>query len=308
MTLRQIAIIIALGLAAGCTMQTADVSRLAGADAGLAAPAATPVSVTAANIGQLAARSGDAYLIGRGDVLQVRAIDAPELTAPSGYEVEPNGAITLPFLGRVPAAEREIAEIRDDIRQRLEPYLPDPQVDLRITEFNARHISVVGEVNRPNRQTLTTRPLSVIDAINAAGGFTTDSGQRRVVILRDGREIPVDIDGFLSQGRALPTLRDGDVVQVTRARWGQTAPSPQGVVVQMPGQPERSLDPGAGQPDVAQVLAGLGASGMQAQVIRASGAGDRVYHLDAENASDPAVGGRFTLHDGDRLILQPVTR
>lgn len=304
MTVRYLAITIALSIAASCSTQSADVSRLAGTDDSLHA-AGQAITVTAGNIGEIAAQAGDAYLVGPGDVLQIRAIDAPELTTPAGYEVEGDGAIEVPFLGRIPVADRETSAIRAEIQRRLQDYFPDPQVDLRVIEYNARQISVVGEVHRPNRQTLTARPLSVIDAINAAGGFAYNATRRDVTIQRNGRDIPVDMKGFLEEGRPLPILRDGDVVHVSRLRLGQRAPAPQGVLVQMPDRPERRIDQGARRLSIAQIAARKGAADLPVQVIRQGETGRLAYRLAPGKVSDPAVGGRFTLLDGDRVVLGP---
>lgn len=298
MALKPLLAAFVLGLLAGCAMQ----------DAGPAQTDAAPevITVTAANIAEIAARSGDAYLVGRGDVLQIHAIDAPELTAPAGYEVGADGTIEVPFLGAIPAADREPAAIRAELTRRLRAYLPDPQVDLRVTDHAARQISVVGAVNRPGRQVLSTRPLNVIDAINAAGGFARGASPRGVSILRAGREIAVDMPGFLQEGRALPMLRDGDVVQVARPRPG-TARAPRGITVTLTGQPERVIDPGAIRLSVAELIARLGAPGHALQVIRHGDAPGRAYLLGPSDAADRAVGGRFMLADGDRVTLRPAS-
>ena len=296
MALKPLLAAFVFSLLAGCAMQ----------DTGSAPTHAAPdaITVTADTIGAVAARSGDAYLVGRGDVLQIHAIDAPELTAPAGYEVGADGTIEVPFLGAIPAADREPAAIRTELTRRLQAYLPDPQLDLRVTDHAARQISVVGAVNRPGRQVLTTRPLSVIDAINAAGGFATTATPRGVTILRAGREIAVDIRGFLEEGRALPMLRDGDVVQVGGPRLG-TARAPRGITVALDGQPERVIDPGATRVSVADLIARLGTPGHAVQVIRHGDAPGRVYLIRAADAAERAVGGRFMLADGDRVELRP---
>ncbi|MCC5992415.1 MAG: polysaccharide biosynthesis/export family protein [Rhodobacteraceae bacterium] len=297
------AAIVALFLVAGCTTHTAEVSRQAGFEGGsINAATGMAIPVSAANIDQISAQSGTAYLVGRGDVLQIHAIDAPELTLPAGYQVDSDGAIQVPFLGRVLAADRDIATIRADIKQRLRQYLPQPQIDLRVIEHNARQISVIGDVTRPSRQTLTTQPLSVIDAINAAGGFAQGANQRRVTILRAGREIPVDMEGFLSHGAALPVLRDGDVVQVGRAASRiRPEPQPKGVSLHVPGYPPRQFDLGQQQVTLAQLLASAGASGGEVQLRR----DDAAYQFRADDARDPAVGGRMVLAQGDIVLVHP---
>lgn len=294
---------LALSLAAGCTMHSADVSRHAPQQSFAQGTTGTTL-VTAETIDTLVMRYSDIYLVGRGDVLQIHAVDAPELTRPSGYVVEADGTIHVPFLGAVQAADRDTTRIRAEITQRLRQYLPQPQVDVRILEYNARHITVIGDVARPNRQTLTTTPLTVIDAINAAGGFLPRANMRGVSILRNGQTIPVDMTGFLSQGAALPTLRDGDVVQVARPVPGRQAAAPVGVELQILGQPPRLFGLGPRDVTVAQIMASAGLNGQAVQLLRDTGPGQRSYGFAPGAASNPAIGGRFNVQNGDRLAVQ----
>ena len=295
-----------LALLAGCSAQMTDVSRqIAGGASGFVGNAATiaeparVMTVSASNIGVIAAHTGTGYLVGRGDILQIHAIDAPELTLPAGYVVESDGAIQVPFLGRVPAADRDTVSIRADITQRLRSYLPQPQIELRVIAYNSSHIQVIGDVNRPNRQTLTSQPLSVIDAINAAGGFAQGANMRRVAILREGREIAVDMEGFLTTGAALPYLRNGDLVQVGRAAPSARANTPAGVTLHVPDRPERQFVLGHQTVSLAQLVASASMDDADAQLRR----GSTVYHFSADDARDPAVGGRMTLERGDVVVL-----
>lgn len=305
MALKHILSALALVMIAGCQMQTTDVSRQSGETAAWDRHAPSmAVAVTAGNIAQFASASSDSYLVGRGDVLQIHAIDASELTTPTGYLVEADGAIQVPFLGRIPAAERAAPDIRADIANRLRKYLPNPQVELRIIEHNARHISVIGDVARPNRQALTSNPLTVIDAINAAGGFAPRANMRGVSILRNGQAIAVDMDSFLQRGSALPVLRDGDVVQVGGAALRGSAPAtPQGVRIQLPGQSVQTWGLGGQDVSVLQVLHSANAVGAAAQIARSSPLGVTAYQLAADDAANPSVGGRFLLRDGDEVLV-----
>lgn len=290
-----------------------------GAWRGSAAPAVAPLSgpvelvpITADNAADFAAPvtataapPGGDYRAGRGDVLQLQVVDAPELTLPAGYRVGSDGAIEVPYLGRVPAADRTTEEIRRDLVARLRPYIARPQVDVRVTGFHARHVAVVGEVRQPNRQPLTDRPLTVIDAINAAGGFADLARRPAVALIRNGVPQAVDIDGFLTAGRPLPALQDGDVVVVGAGAAGaaRAAPVPAAPPVLLVGPAgTRLLDP-AGGLTLAQAAgaAGLG-RGDTAYVLRATPTGVRALVVEGAAAFDPAIGGRLTLISGDRVV------
>ncbi len=172
---------------------------------------------------------GWTYAVGAGDILSVIVFDHPELTLPagpqrsaaeSGFQVASDGTITYPYIGAVRASGRSVGQIRADISLKLASFIPDPQVEVRIADYNSQAIVVSGEVEAPNRQPLQSVGLSLIEAINAAGGFTDDADPRGVSIQRGGQTYNVDVAGFLEGGitQNNPVLRNGDVVNVPRRR------------------------------------------------------------------------------------------
>jgi len=176
---RSALLVMAIGLA-GCGASTmAPATMLRGPalgdgsvmDVAPLAQGGRPVSVlniTPDNIAQFAsngagASTGDnasVYRLGVGDVIQLFVVDEPELTQSTGYRVSEDGAIQIPYLGAVPVDGRSVAQIRDDLVTRLSRYRASPQVDVRVTEFNARHVAVVGDVRRPSRQGLSAQRYS----------------------------------------------------------------------------------------------------------------------------------------------------
>ncbi|MDD7971991.1 polysaccharide biosynthesis/export family protein [Roseinatronobacter alkalisoli] len=176
---------------------------------------------------QLPNRRDWTYAVGAGDILSVIVFDHPELTLPagpqrsaaeSGFQVASDGTITYPYIGAIRASGRSVGQIRSDISQRLANFIPDPQVEVRIAAYNSQSIVVSGEVAAPNRQPLTSVRLSLVEAINAAGGLTDEADPRIVSVQRGGHIYHVDVLGFLQDGieQNNPILRNGDVVNVPR--------------------------------------------------------------------------------------------
>lgn len=267
------------------------------------------VAVTAANIDafSLPPTTGDEYALGIGDRVQLHVIDAPELSNPAnGYLVEGDGAVQLPFLGRVPMNGLSTTAIRADLVRRLSPYLPEPQVEVRVTEFNARHVAVVGAVPQPRRQVLTDRPLTVIDAINEAGGFVDGAENASVVLIRGGVESRVDITAFLTAGQDTPVLRDGDVLRIGgrgAGPRGSLQPQVASVQVQTADGRVQAVALGDQPVSLAQLLNSLPMQGTRAYVLRGQGARIQGLHLGAAEALAPALGGRLMLHPGDAVAL-----
>ena len=169
------------------------------------------------------------YRIGAGDVLNITVWDHPELTIPqagqrsakeAGIQVHQDGTIFYPYVGKVPVAGRHVTEIRQEITRRLSRYIKEPQVDVSVAAFRSQRVFVSGAVNAPRTVFVTNVPTTLIDAINASGGMTTNADWRSVTLTstRDDALIKETLDlsalyqrGILSQNRL---LKPNDVLHV----------------------------------------------------------------------------------------------
>lgn len=164
------------------------------------------------------------YQIGVGDIISITVFEHPELSLPSGgddnglngFEVQADGTFYFPFVGEIDAAGKSVQTVRQEVSQRLRTYVNDPQVDVRIAEFNSQNIVVSGEVRAPNRQPLTTVPLTLLQAVNAAGGWKDTADVGRITLRRSGKMHRVDLRGFLEANMSgnNPVLLAGDVINV----------------------------------------------------------------------------------------------
>ncbi|WP_108223522.1 polysaccharide biosynthesis/export family protein [Cereibacter johrii] len=253
------------------------------------------------------------YRIGTGDILGITVFDHPELLltgggeaqGESGFRVQADGTVAFPYVGAVKAKGRAPEAVREELRTRLAAFVPEPQVDVRVMAFNSQAVSVTGEVRTPNRQPLTTVGLTLLDAVNAAGGLTETADARRVTVRRGGRSYPVDLEGFLSAGLGSnnPVLRPGDIVTVPRrlAREAYLL----GEIVK-PAAVDLSTEPLT----LTQALSRQGgilerrADARGVFVFRANGgAGMKVFQLDARSPTALLLGTRFLLQPGDVVYV-----
>ena len=135
-------------------------------------PAASPSSSPApvGTLGSSAARadtSSDYHLV-PGDKLRIEVYKDSQLS--QSLQIRPDGKITLPLVGDVPAAGRTSLELRDTIAASLKEYITNPVVTVIVVETVPPVYYVVGEVHEPGPQPLTGQ-VNVLQAISAAGGF-----------------------------------------------------------------------------------------------------------------------------------------
>ena len=174
------------------------------------------------------ARSSWQYNIGIGDVLSITVWDHPELTLPAGPErsqlesgstVNENGDIFYPYIDLIHVSGRLVGDVQREITERLEEFIPEPQVEVKIAAFNAQKVVITGAVIAPKSLPITNIPLTLLEAINGAGGLTESADDRQVAIRRHGENNYVNLGEFLDTGRAgsNPILRGGDIVNVPTA-------------------------------------------------------------------------------------------
>ena len=101
--------------------------------------------------------------------------------------VQTNGAILLPLLGEVQVAGLTVAEIRRKVTSLLEKdYLVNPQVVVKVSQYNSQYVTVVGEVKRPGRKPLRGRTRLIDVLAQDAEGFTTNASGEVVIAREDG--------------------------------------------------------------------------------------------------------------------------
>ena len=114
-------------------------------------------------------RRGD-YEVGPGDVLEVAVYGNDDLSRiPT---VQTNGVdLAARCSARCRWPGSPIAEVQRKITNLLaKDYLVNPQVEVKVREYQSQFVSVVGEVNSPGRKPLRGR-TRLIDVLIEAGGF-----------------------------------------------------------------------------------------------------------------------------------------
>jgi polysaccharide export outer membrane protein len=120
------------------------------------------------------------YVIGARDVLKVTVWGQDDLSRE--YPVDPDGFVSLPFIGRVKATGLTPTAFAGELRFRLEKdYLVNPQVLVSVKEYLSQKVHVSGEADKPGVYYLSG-PTTVRDILSRAGGLSKSAGSQVVLV------------------------------------------------------------------------------------------------------------------------------
>ncbi|MBP0594684.1 polysaccharide biosynthesis/export family protein [Paraburkholderia sp. LEh10] len=140
----------------------------------------------------------------------------PGQADPYGQTVAHDGTIYFPFVGRIRAAGKTTAQIRDELATKLVPYIRNPQVDVRVLSYRSQKVQVTGDVKTPGPLALSDVPLTLVDAITRSGGSTDSADLQRVRLTRNNKLYVLDANRMLDEGDTTQNvmLQPGDIINV----------------------------------------------------------------------------------------------
>lgn len=134
------------------------------------------------------------------------------------YQVEDDGVVALPVIGRIKVAGLTRTEamklIEDDYRKDV---LKDPIIDLKIINLK---VTLLGEVKAQGNYPLLKDKTNLIEMIGAAGGLTDKANEKNIKIIRGDPKNPqvteVDLSktGTLADPRLI--LQNDDIIYIAQ--------------------------------------------------------------------------------------------
>jgi len=178
------------------------------------------------------------YLLGPGDLIDVRVFGQPDLNAIAEVDSEGNVS-SLPFLETpIRARCRTEKDVQKDIAAAYSKYLKNPQVSVRITERKSRPPATVFGAVRQATRVQMQRKVRLNELMAASGGFTEraagtiqilhtepimcpEPGEETEAVAIDATRVPLQIVKIselrAGKAEANPMIRPGDYILVTEA-------------------------------------------------------------------------------------------
>ena len=100
----------------------------------------------------------------------------------TGYLVEADGKIQIPYLGRVQAEGLTRLQLEDTLTERLKEFTKNPVVNVRYLNYN---FSVLGEVGHPGRFNMVTERTTILEALSMAGDLSDVGKRENVLVIRE---------------------------------------------------------------------------------------------------------------------------
>ncbi len=175
--------------------------------------------------------SPSSYKIGKGDRLFIYVYGETERLSASlaaGAAINPifekyvrdDGTIFYPNAGILDVENKTVEEVRTLLTESLSLVLNNPQVDVSVSEFNSKKVTVSGLFKNPGTYSITTVPMTLSQIMSNANGFsseTTDKGDlTNIKFTRDGYIYNIDYE-YLSRNSQIQNLiylKDGDVIHL----------------------------------------------------------------------------------------------
>jgi polysaccharide export outer membrane protein len=132
-------------------------------------------------------RFPDVYLILTESMARIRELQQTIASDNAGrsksLQVRPDGFVTFPIIGGVRVAGRTLAHLSNTVNMLYEELVPGLQVDVILKKAADRFFYVIGEVNKKGAFKIN-RPITIQEAIALAGGPTSTSRLKDVIVAR----------------------------------------------------------------------------------------------------------------------------
>lgn len=97
------------------------------------------------------------------------------------YIIDSKNEIDFPVLGKLSTAGKTLVEFKDDLRSKLNEYIKNPSISIRITNYK---VTILGEVTKPGQYVIPDGQTTLLNALGLAGDLTMYGKREDILIVR----------------------------------------------------------------------------------------------------------------------------
>ena len=212
--------------------------------------------------------------------------------------------VQFPYAGNLKLAGLTEEQARSLLTTKLAYYINKPKVTLRVQSYRSKRIYIDGEVKLPGLQAINDIPMTLIEALNRAGGLLPTADQSQISLNRAGTSYRINLPQLVQKGvnPASIMLANGDVVRVmsrdeSKIFVSGEVTTPKALTMH---NGRLTLNEALGESGGINPLSG---DSSQVYVVRKSATQPIVYQLDAKAPGALAMAEGFELYPKDVVYV-----
>jgi polysaccharide export outer membrane protein len=153
------------------------------------------------------------YELGPTDQIMIHAPDAEEMNDKT-FRIEDDGTMTLPLVGIVKAGGSTVAQLEEDLKNRLRTYVRNPTISITVVQFRSSPVFFVGQFQRPGIYALQGRH-TLVEMLQGVGGLQPTAG-RRIKITRKMESGPIPLSSAVEDPISKTSSVEINLVSLTQ--------------------------------------------------------------------------------------------
>jgi polysaccharide biosynthesis/export protein len=156
-------------------------------------------------------------LFASNDVTSIPPQNGSHMATVPDQVVGRDGAITVPFAGRIKVANKTTRDVEAAVKKGLRDKTSDAQVVVNVKGSVSNAVTVIGEVQNASRLPLSVGGDRILDVVAAAGGLRVPINETFVELTRGGTIVRMPLLQVTNSPRENIYLRAKDVLTLVRA-------------------------------------------------------------------------------------------